>query len=402
MRRDWAKGALALLATALATGGCSTLPAASAGSLPVVLAAPPCATAEVTLGFDFEGASQSRCVIEGARRFSLLIGPEHAPPINPSPWYAFRYRAQPGGPVTVTLRYLEARHRYAPKLTRGGAETELAVEVDENRRSATLTLPAGEGIVSAQPIHASAHYAGLLADLARDHGATRIAIGRSLDGRPIEALRFGAESAPRLIVLVGRQHPPEVTGAYAMGPFLRELAAAFARDPALGARYQVLAVPLLNPDGVALGHWRANRGGVDLNRDWGPFTQPETRAVRDFLDALPAGIRPVVQIDFHSTARNLFYVQGKEATAAQQRFVALWLEGREGALPGYPFTIERTDATPGAATSKVWFHARYGIPTITYEVGDRSREPAVAAAAEELARNLIPALDSAAETPPGN
>jgi hypothetical protein len=31
-----------------------------------------------------------------------------------------------------------------------------------------------------------------------------------------------------------------------------------------------------NPDGVDKGHWRLNDGGVDLNRDWGPFTQPET------------------------------------------------------------------------------------------------------------------------------
>ena len=40
-------------------------------------------------------------------------------------------------------------------------------------------------------------------------------------------------------------------------------------------------VPLANPDGVEQGHWRHNAQGVDLNRDWDRFQQPETRALRD-------------------------------------------------------------------------------------------------------------------------
>ncbi|MBW3535097.1 MAG: peptidase M14, partial [Gemmatimonadetes bacterium] len=65
-------------------------------------------------------------------------------------------------------------------------------------------------------------------------------------------------------------------------------------------RVQFLAVPLLNPDGVARGHWRANRGAKDLNRDWGEFSQPETRAVKTWLEALPQSVRPVAMLDSHS------------------------------------------------------------------------------------------------------
>ena len=46
----------------------------------------------------------------------------------------------------------------------------------------------------------------------------------------------------------------------------------------------VIVYPLMNPDGVDEGHWRHNTGGIDLNRDWAHYNQPETRQV-----ALPGG-----------------------------------------------------------------------------------------------------------------
>jgi predicted deacylase len=214
-------------------------------------------------------------------------------------------------------------------------------------------------------------------------------LGASHDGRPIRAIRLGRTDAPRLVILLGRQHPPEVTGAIAMTAFVNTLAQ---RAGTLGD-VQVLVVPMLNPDGVVRGHWRANRGAIDMNRDWGDFTQPETRAVKAWLDALPPTVRPVLMVDFHSTARNLFYVQGDEASPAQQRFLAAWLQGRENAVPGYPFTIEPRNANPGSGTAKNWFHARYAIPSYTYEVDDSADRTATRSMAEVLAETLPPALD---------
>ncbi len=206
---------------------------------------------------------------------------------------------------------------------------------------------------------------------------------------------MGRTDAPRLVVLLGRQHPPEVTGAVAMRAFVDELVARLAGDPQAFADHQFLIVPLLNPDGVARGHWRANRGAVDLNRDWGDFSQPETRAVKAWLDALPASVRPVAMIDFHSTSRNLFYVQGdEEASAAQQRFRAAWLTGKENALPGYPFTIEPRNANPGSGTAKNWFHATFAVPAYTYEVADTADRAATRDAARQFAATLPTALET--------
>lgn len=165
----------------------------------------------------------------------------------------------------------------------------------------------------------------------------------------------------------------------------------------LPADIQFLIVPMLNPDGVARGHWRANRGAVDLNRDWGPFTQPETCAVKAWLDALPQAVQPALMVDFHSTRSNLFYVQSDdEMDVSQRRFLAAWLGGQEQALAGYPFTIEPRNANPGSGTAKNWFHAAYAIPAYTYEVADTADRAAIRTAARALAGRLLPALATVA------
>ncbi len=98
-------------------------------------------------------------------------------------------------------------------------------------------------------------------------------------------------------------------------------------------------------------------------------------------------------VDFHSTQHSLFYVQGAdETTPAEEAFLAAWLGGKEKALPGYPFTIERRNANPGSGTSKNWFHATYGIPAYTYEAGDEADRAGIDAAAGKLARAFLSAL----------
>lgn len=387
--------AFAALMALMALGACAgaQVPAPASPPAEAVVAGAACRLDGASLAFDIAGAPPSACAVTGERAFTVLVTPEHAPPINPSPWYAFRYDAGGDGPVTVTLRYLGGAHRYAPKWNDGsGVWQDLPAAPTEDGKGAVLRLPAGRGVIAAQEIITPDDAAADLARWSAATGAGVFTLGTSHDGRAVNAIRLGRADAPRLVVLIGRQHPPEVTGAIAMRAFVDALVERAGTGGGLGD-LQFLIVPMLNPDGAVRGHWRANRGAVDLNRDWGAFTQPETRAVKAWLDALPLAVRPVLMLDFHSTRTNLFYVQGPdEADAAQQAFLAAWLGGQENALAGYPFTLEPRNANPGSGTTKNWFHTAYGIPAYTYEVADTADRTATRNAARALAVRLVAVL----------
>ena len=93
---------------------------------------------------------------------------------------------------------------------------------------------------------------------------TEQVIGRSVQRRPIFKLEIGNRSARSIVFIMARQHPPEVTGAIGMRNFVETIC----DDSRLAAQfreiYRTVVVPLANPDGVELGHWRHNAQGVDL------------------------------------------------------------------------------------------------------------------------------------------
>jgi hypothetical protein len=213
-----------LLMLGAATGACvATPPPAPTPSS--VLAGTVCRSGGASLDFDFAGAPPSACAVTGAREFTVLVTPEHAPPINPSPWYAFRYQADGTAPVTVTVRYLGGEHRYAPKW-RGAEGTwrELPAEPTSDGKGVVIRLPQGQGMIAAQEIITPDHAAADLARWSAATGAEVFQLGTSHDGRAINAIRLGRADAPRLVVLLGRQHPPEVTGGIAMQAFVDVLA----------------------------------------------------------------------------------------------------------------------------------------------------------------------------------
>ena len=74
-------------------------------------------------------------------------------------------------------------------------------------------------------------------------------------------------------------------------------------------------------------NFRSNLGAVDLNRDWGPFSQPETVAARDALMSFTAqpGARPFLFLDFHATHTNVFYEQVSSRPAYLEGFTDRWL-----------------------------------------------------------------------------
>lgn len=379
---------------ALACALCIVLPDAEAQAA--------CENAYAILDADFESARMSSC--EARRKsFVIRIDPENTP-INPSPWYAFRVTPKQDGAVNVVMRYSESKHRYHPKLSEDGEHWRLLPpsKLRERRggRKVSMRLEMNDApfFVAAQPLMTRDDHATWTDNLAARAPIEVTEIGRSVEDYPLIALRSapaeqGAPAGKEHVLFLGRQHPPELPGAFAMEAFLETVFADTDLAIRFRDRFHVLAVPLMNPDGVARGHWRHNANGVDLNRDWGPFTQPETRAVKAVLDAIDAepDSRLRLMLDFHSTRRNVFYTQTAEDETDPPNFTEGWLAAAGARLDGYDFEqAERHQSD--LPTAKNYFFARYGAPSITYEVGDKTGPAAARASAVIFAEEMMELL----------
>lgn len=354
-----------------------------------------CHTDAAAIYADFAGARVGDCIVRDAHRLSLMIHPERPAPINLSPWYAFRYDLAAGGPVTVELRYSLGEHRYRPKVWRAGRwealdEAHLATGVDELGAYTAFQLPSNGRFIAAQEVIDAADTQDWATALARRGGGRIERIGRSREGRAIDAVSFGRDDARHVVLILGRQHPPEISGALALQAFAERLLDDSPEMRRFRSDVRIVLVPLVNPDGVEHGHWRTNRSGVDLNRDWRTQSQPETRAVAEYVGRLhrPGRSSLALVLDFHSTNRNLFYIQGAEERTSPAGFTTHWLTRARERLSGYEFAIEPRTAEPGSGTAKNYFYQNFGIPSITYEVGDDTGRADIAAAARVFASTL--------------
>ncbi len=373
-------------------------------------AAPPqphCGGGDFAIDALFDGGGLHGCRFDGDGRAIVELRPENEP-INPSPWYALRLsRTDAAGPLGLTLDFGDFDARYWPKSSADGQSwmplPESRVTRSADGRAMTLSLDPDRPVtwIAAQELTTDAWYRDWLLPLDALQDVTVEMFGSSAAGRPLLVARTPARR--EVVLLLGRQHPPEVTGALAMRVFLQTVFGDAPLARRFRERFQVVAAPLMNPDGVARGHWRHNLNGVDLNRDWGPFTQPETAAFRRLLATLERdGSEPVLMLDFHSTRRSLFYTQVPEDFGESPDFATAWLGRARTRLPGFEFSHEPRERS-SQANSKNWFFARYAIPAITYEVGDEADREGVRDSAVVFAEEMMTLLLERAQsvTDPG-
>ena len=354
-----------------------------------------CAAGDVRLLTDFEQARAADCIRTGLGAFVVSVAPEVSP-INPSPWYAFDLETDRPGPVEITLHYKGALHRYHPKRLDAGGEWrrledgETRLEGEGSTAVLTLSLPAGRTRIAAQEVFGPEDRNRWVNDFAGRASVSTFVIGRSVEGREITGVRWPDDDQPKpLVIILGGQHPPEVPGVLGLRAFLDRL---ILENAALSNDYAFLIVPELNPDGVARGHWRTNASLIDLNRDWAPFTQPETRAVRDEIGRLVGlGFAPMLLLDFHATHRNVFYTPESGDDLADPGLASDWLsaigERWEGEMPG-----NVAGHNPDNPTAKTWFVDAFTATAITVEYGDETDRNALRALAEASADALAEVL----------
>ena len=359
---------------------------------------------------DFDGARLNGVADDGKDHYTVWITAENTP-INVSPWYAFKIWTENPREITVKLSYQDSRSRYYPKISNDGLNfkqldsTQFTIinpgegNFGINAAPEFVALKLAIGIepiwISAQELYPSKRVKSWIDSLSSKSFISNYEIGKSTENRPIYLMEIkGDSSTKRAVMVISRQHPPEVTGFLAMKSFIETLSGNTAEAIAFREKFDVFVVPLMNPDGVDNGHWRHNMGGIDLNRDWQNFNQPETKSVRDFLNKKSSeGYEFVFGADFHSTWDDIYYPIDSTIIGQKGKIVFDWIDGISNRLPQKDTNIKPSDKINPTMVSRNYFYVNHGMPAIVFELGDTTPRDFLKekgkVAAEELMRLLM-------------
>jgi len=261
-------------------------------------------------------------------------------------------------------------------------------------------------------------------------------IGRSWQGRPIWAMEISTHltdgTHPPAVLFDGLHHGLEHLSLEMTLGIMGWLLNGFGHDPTITRLVSSRAIFIIfavNPDGAAADiaggrfhQWRKNRqpgpGGVigtDLNRNyadhWGccglvsanpasafyrgtaPFSAPETKAVRAFIQSRVFNGRQQIRVSitFHSSGRLVLWPYGYTTTAVPRDmrvddhavFVAI---GREMARRNGYRPEQASGLYIDSGTARDWEYGKQGIFAFTIELGTGTYQPS-SAIAPEVARN---------------
>jgi len=257
-----------------------------------------------------------------------------------------------------------------------------------------------------------------LQQLASDYPAisSMTTIGKSLEQRELWAIKISdnvsQDEEEPVVVLLGAHHAREWISVDV--PFLiaKHLIENYASDPSIAQlvnNSEIWIVPMVNPDGHQYSVmtdrlWRKNRRnngdgsfGVDLNRNysyqWGgpgssgdtfseiyrgpsPFSEPETQAVRDFLEQQS----PKALISYHNYSQLVLYPWGYTYSPAPHKAL---LDSLAVAMAHQIRSVHGENYRPGQASTLYlasgdttdWLYALLSSPAYTIELRPDSYNP---------------------------
>lgn len=356
-----------------------------------------CSTDTVKIDFNFSGSGNLSCEVIKSDYIKIFINPELDDSINPSPWFAFR-KSEHSKSIKLALDYKNYHHRYHPKISIDKKSWNKIDEANilkkENGKIVVIDfLPSSQkNYVASQELITNFWYNKWYNELENSGRVRREVIGFSVLKNPIPMFFVEKNINNPYILILGRQHPPEVTGAFAMRGFINQLLNKNSLSDSFLKNYNILFVPLMNPDGVMNGYWRYNENKKDLNRDWGIFIQPETDAVNKKLTELK-NKKLALFIDFHSTFKNLFYISDIAEESPMKNFLEDWLLGSRKSLSEANYKYEIINSlNKDNGVSKNYIYNKYKIPSVTYEVSDNEDRDVIQQSSSILAISLMELL----------
>jgi murein peptide amidase A len=238
-------------------------------------------------------------------------------------------------------------------------------------RCAPFTLSIAKGLLSESGIASTQDWAHASRIMCR----TTRTIGYSVRGRPIVAYFYG--SGPSTVLFTGGIHGNERSSTYIMDDWVAHLDANAHRIP---AGRQVVVVPNVNPDGIAINQ-RYNAHNVNLDRnfpssDWisdiglsngqvlpqgggpTPLSEPEARALADLAN----GLQLRASISFHASGSVVSANKVADSTAIATLYAR---------SVGYDTVFANPEATFGYTLTgelETWVGEKFGTPAILIEL----------------------------------
>lgn len=163
----------------------------------------------------------------------------------------------------------------------------------------------------------------------RDSLLTREVLGYSLDRQPVSLVTISHKknflqeeeelvpgAFPRgqqrcrkgtkpVVFISARVHPGETPGSFMLDGFLQALLSADPRALVLRKNFVFKIVPVVNPDGVARGHYRVDQNGINLNRCYSAPSQaehPTVYAVKEYFQYISRVSSVCFFMDLHAHA----------------------------------------------------------------------------------------------------
>ncbi|MGK0187616.1 MAG: hypothetical protein ACI9R3_003404 [Verrucomicrobiales bacterium] len=261
----------------------------------------------ITFDSNYDNGSLETVRSVGADLFQAQLFVESGELGERSYWFRFRMHGVAGRSFKLALDHRENRR---PFIRIGDAPwRRMTAEESPNTSRVILSFDEDEDAAELaffEPLGLAETYAAVNQLASGNAFFESEVIGQSFQGKDVVMITVNDVRYPSAgkhrVWLHSRAHAGEVTSTHSMLGFLRQVL----DDSELGRRLREHCifhiVPILNVDGVDLGHTRWDARGMDPERPWCDVNIPVVEGVKKVVDQLMATENPIkVALNLHST-----------------------------------------------------------------------------------------------------
>lgn len=359
---------------------------------------------EISFDNSFKGARLDSIKNLGNNKFIAYISPAFEP-TNPSSYFAFAVSSKTKKKIQVQLNYGTYKHRYIPKLSMDKISWKKIdsknILIDTVNHTATIKLSVTPQklYVAAQEIETTEDTYKWVSELLNQNpNLKKVVAGKTALNNDNYCLELENENVKNAIGLIARQHPPETPGGtVGFKAFYETLLADTEIANNFRTHFNIYAFPLFNPDGADMGNWRHNANGVDLNRDWKEFTQPETKMAKKYFEnKVKQGQNIRFALDFHTSHSGPYLLVLDSLNQSKSKHITSdWIQN---IVANSKFKVQDRKRSQELPYCYNYFYNQFGCEAVTYEDGDEVDRTIIKQKAKVYANELMKTLINKVET----